>query len=107
MHDVAEEFIIHHIPDELVAVLQTAVLLQLELGIDCEEIYALYPKVLTLEQLGQKPDIDTSISSKLLLCPAHIDRLSKVIERLGEKASMKKLLEGKPKQVQTKNEKEL
>ena len=49
MYDVAEEFIIHHIPDELVVVLQTAIMLQVELGIDCEEVYALYPKVLTLE----------------------------------------------------------
>ena len=96
MYDVAEEFIIHHIPDELVVVLQTAIMLQVELGIDCEEVYALYPKVLTLEQLGQKPDIDTSIQSKILLCPAHIDRLSKIIERLGDKASMSKILEGKP-----------
>ena len=96
MYDVAEEFIIHHIADELVVVLQTAIMLQVELGIDCEEVYALYPKVLTLEQLGQKPDIDTSIQSKILLCPAHIDRLSKIIERLGDKASMSKILEGKP-----------
>ena len=96
MYDVAEEFIIHHIPDELVVVLQTAIMLQVELGIDCEEVYALYPKVLTVEQLGQKPDIDTSIHSKILLCPAHIDRLSKIIERLGDKASMSKILEGKP-----------
>ena len=93
---MAEEFIIHHIPDELVVVLQTAIMLQVELGIDCEEVYALYPKVLTLEQLGQKPDIDTSIQSKILLCPAHIDRLSKITERLGDKASMSKILEGKP-----------
>ena len=93
---MAEEFIIHHIPDELVVVLQTAIMLQVELGIDCEEVYALYPKVLTVEQLGQKPDIDTSIHSKILLCPAHIDRLSKIIERLGDKASMSKILEGKP-----------
>ena len=71
-------------------------MLQVELGIDCEEVYALYPKVLTIEQLGQKPDIDTSIESKVLLCPAHIDRLSKIIERLGDKASMSKILEGKP-----------
>ena len=49
LYDVAEEFIVHHIPDELVSVLQTAVLLQVELGIECEAIYDLYPKLLTLE----------------------------------------------------------
>ena len=97
--DVAEEFIVNHIPDEIIVVLQTAVMLQVELGIDCEDIYALYPKVLTVEQMGQKPDIDTSVQSKILLCPAHIDRLSKIIERLGDKASMKTLLEGKPAQA--------
>lgn len=99
IYNVPEDFIIHHIPDELVSVLQTAVLLQVELGINCEQIYDLYPKILTLEERSKQPLIDTSLQSKLLLCPVHIERLIAVVERLGDKAPMRKILEGKPKKV--------
>lgn len=54
---------------------------------------------------GKKPDVnsgddemknDTSMNSKHLLCGAHLTKLIEVIEKLGDRASMKGILDGKP-----------
>jgi hypothetical protein len=47
------------------------------------------------------PTTDTSVNSKSLLCPLHIERLIAIIEKQGEKAPMKTLLKGKPLQVKS------
>jgi len=67
----------------------------MELGINTEAVLESIPKIRTLEDREKKQTTDTSISSKNLLCPVHIERLITIIERMGDKASMKTLLRGK------------
>ena len=93
---LSEELIIPFIPDEVVSVLQTATLLQVELGIDVEEVFKLFPRPITLGNPNPTGHVDTSLDSKVLLCPAHMQRLAAVVERLGDKAPMRTILLGKP-----------
>ena len=98
---VPEEFIIKAIPEELTLVLQSAVLLQLELGIDKQMIFMRIPRVkkpLAESEIAEEKtvEVDTSINSQELLCALHLTKLIQVVERQGEKAALKTILEGKP-----------
>ena len=66
----------------LTAVLQTAVLLQIEIGIGVEEVFETVPKLLKPDEMMQQKPIDTSLDSKLLLCPIHIGKLISVVKDL-------------------------
>lgn len=57
------------------------------------------PRILPPEEKEKAVKADTSVDSPEMLCPLHIERLINVIERLGDKASMKTLLAGKPEQI--------
>ena len=73
----------------------------MELGINDKEVFASIPKI--RKQNGKerqtRPNTDTSVNSKCLLCPIHIERLIAIIERQGDKAPMKALLKGNPPQI--------
>lgn len=103
---IAEEFIVSAIPDELTVALQTATLLQIELEIEKEGIFARVPRIVmhkgdsSDESSDEKEDghgeDDTSVNSQHLLCAAHLGKLVDVIEKMGERAPLKRILESRP-----------
>ena len=71
-------------------------MLQLELEIDKEVIFKQVPKI--QKGIDREPiKVDTTVNSKVLLCPVHLEKLIAVIDRQGDKAPMSTILEGKPK----------
>lgn len=95
--EISEEFIIVDIPDEMLAILQTALLLQVELGIDLDKVEQAVPRVMTEDEKARHVPSDTTFNSKQLLCSVHIGRLIAVLEKMGDKASMTSLLKLKQK----------
>lgn len=77
---VPEEFIISQIPDEILATLQTALLLQLELGIDKESVFKTLPKKVDAQNRDRQTNVDTELGSKNLLCSVHVGRLLQIIQ---------------------------
>jgi len=95
------------IPDELTLVLQTAILLQIELDIDKEPIFARVPRI-TIKESDDSEDEkdeaaeinDISINSKNLLCSAHLGKLIDILEKSKDTVPMSGILKYRAKDQQ-------
>ena len=104
---IQEDYIVSGIPDELTLVLQTAVLLQIELDIDKEPIFARVPRI-TIKESDDSEDEkdeaaeinDISINSKNLLCSAHLGKLIDILEKSKDTVPMRGILECRAKDQQ-------
>ena len=77
-------------------------MLQIELDIDKDKVFSRVPRPRRPDDESdddddEKPKVDNTLilQKDCMLCPLHINKLIAVIERLGDKAQLKTILEGK------------
>lgn len=99
---VTEDFIIYAIPDELVVVLQTAVLLKVELDVDRQYVFDRVPRIKMPDDSDEEDEEvitrmnDTSSTTKNLLCSTHLGKLVDILDKQRDTAPMKTLLQVRP-----------